>query len=179
MRRRAMQKTTGTWPQIQYSDLQWQEFLMLNSNPQASLQPPPKAPEDWEKPREHDNLWAKALEEIPSAQSVCSSMCENSCACFCSYLLVLLITRYNALKRNSYPLNLFAICFAKTTNKIGNLWHINTNYPTIPSQISMDFEYFYYIKSLWNALMFVVMTSKSEGAGIFLQRTLCQIPFLF
>lgn len=51
-----MQRAKETWPHIQFSDLQWQEVLLPYSNPLASLQPPPKAPEDWGKPWEHDNL---------------------------------------------------------------------------------------------------------------------------
>lgn len=122
MRHGAMQKTTSTWPQIQFLDLQWQEFLMLYSNPQASLQPPPKAPEDWEKPRVHDDLWAKTLEEIPSTQPVCFLTCENSCVYFCSSMLVLLMIRYSALQICSYPLNLFTFVLLKPLTSMCCIW---------------------------------------------------------
>lgn len=42
MRQGTTQGAKETWPQIQFSDLQWQEVLIPHSNPLASLQPPPR-----------------------------------------------------------------------------------------------------------------------------------------
>lgn len=65
--------------EILFKDFQWQKVLIPHPNPLASLPPLPSPPEDWGKPWKHDNLWAKALEEIPCSLPGCSSMCENSC----------------------------------------------------------------------------------------------------
>lgn len=73
MRHGTTQTAKETWPQIQFSDLQWQEVLIPHSNPRASLQPTPRPRRIGESP---GNMTTYELESWKSSHPVCPTVLQ-------------------------------------------------------------------------------------------------------